>query len=180
MSLLQINPEHTVPTLVDNGFAIWDSHAIATYLVDKYAQSDQLYPKDLQTRARCNQRLFFESSLFVRLRDCSIHVIYRGGTEIPQDKMEPVYAAYEVLESFLAADLFLVGNSVTVPDISLACTVTALSIYAPPTADKHPKILAWLDRIDKTIPVFDEMNTKYVEEYRQLIETSIEKNKLKK
>jgi glutathione S-transferase len=66
---LQLNPQHTVPTLVDDdGFVVWDSHAIATYLVSKYAKDDSLYPKDLKKRAIVDQRLHFESGvLFARL-----------------------------------------------------------------------------------------------------------------
>lgn len=141
--VLQLNPGHTVPTLVNNGFAIWDSHAIVTYLIDKYAQNDELYPKDLQTRARCNQRLFFESSLFVRFRDCSYHIIYDGNAEVPKDKIEPIYAAFKILESFLVSNLFLVGNSPTVADISVASTASAAMIFAPLTGDTDPSILAW-------------------------------------
>jgi glutathione S-transferase len=62
---LKLNPQHTVPTLVDDdGFAIWDSHAIMTYLVSKYAKNDSLYPKDLKKRAIVDQRLHFESGVF--------------------------------------------------------------------------------------------------------------------
>ena len=63
-----MNPQHTVPTLDDDGFTIWDSHAISTYLVSKYAKDDSLYPKDLQKRAVVDQRLHFESGIiFSRL-----------------------------------------------------------------------------------------------------------------
>jgi glutathione S-transferase len=42
-------PKHTVPTLVeDDGFTLWDSHAINAYLVSKYAKNDNLYPKDFE------------------------------------------------------------------------------------------------------------------------------------
>lgn len=61
---LKINPQHTVPTLVDNGVSIWDSNAIIIYLVDKYGKDDSLYPKDLSVRARINQRLFFGAGAF--------------------------------------------------------------------------------------------------------------------
>lgn len=60
---LSKNPQHTIPTLEDGGNCIWDSHAIATYLIGKYAEDDSLYPKDLYTRAVINQRLHFESGV---------------------------------------------------------------------------------------------------------------------
>lgn len=60
---LKINPLHTVPTLVVDGKAICDSHAIITFLVSKYARDDSLYPKDLFQKALVDQRLFFNCSV---------------------------------------------------------------------------------------------------------------------
>lgn len=55
-----MNPMHHVPTLDDGGVIIWDCHAICTYLVEKYAKTDKLYPKDLVQRAFVDQRLHFD------------------------------------------------------------------------------------------------------------------------
>lgn len=63
-----MNPQHTVPTMDDDGFIIWDSHAIGAYLVEKYGNDESLYPKDLQKRAVVDQRMHFDSGvLFPRL-----------------------------------------------------------------------------------------------------------------
>lgn len=164
----------------DNGFIVWDSHAICAYLVDKYAKDDHLYPKDLKLRAKCNQRLFFDTgSLFVRVRDCGIPIFYKAATEVSKDNVETIYKAYDVLEAFLATDPFLVGSSLTIADVSASITLPFLDVFAPILTDKYPKILAWLDRVKKTIPFFEEINGMCGSEYRQLIEGRIEQNKQK-
>lgn len=57
-----MNPQHTVPTLKDdNGFVIWDSHAIMPYIVEKYSKDDKLYPRDPEKRAIINQRMHFDT-----------------------------------------------------------------------------------------------------------------------
>lgn len=43
------------------------SHAIAVYLVEKYAADDSLYPKDLQLRATLWQRLIFDASVLFHI-----------------------------------------------------------------------------------------------------------------
>ena len=65
---IKINPQHTIPTLVDNGFSVWESRAILSYLVDKYAKDDSLNPKDPKKQAVVNQRLYFDmGTLYSRI-----------------------------------------------------------------------------------------------------------------
>lgn len=146
----QINPEHTIPTIDDDGKIIWDSHAICTYLIDKYAPNDALYPKDLYLRAKCNQRLHFDSSiLFRRLYDCGWLVIRCGASEMPSDKIDAIHQAFEILEKFVTNDSYLVGNVLTVSDICAAVTVTSLEAFVEVDTKKYPHIVAWLNRVRK-------------------------------
>ena len=50
-TLLAIAPSGRVPLLVDDGFAVWDSLAIAEYLAERFAEK-QLWPDDAKARAR--------------------------------------------------------------------------------------------------------------------------------
>jgi len=50
-ALAKVTPAGTVPVLVDDGFAIWDTLAIAEYLAEKFPEHS-LWPRDTKARAR--------------------------------------------------------------------------------------------------------------------------------
>src|SRR5438105_5399606 len=55
-----INPRHQVPTIVDEGFALWESTVILEYLDERFDTGAKLYPGDARERARI-RRLTRES-----------------------------------------------------------------------------------------------------------------------
>ncbi|CAG0922622.1 unnamed protein product [Notodromas monacha] len=75
---LALNPTHTVPTLDDNGFVIWDSHAILQYLMNKYGKdSSDLYPQDPEKRAVIDNRLCFDlGTLNANIRDYYVSFVF--------------------------------------------------------------------------------------------------------
>nr|XP_017014975.2 glutathione S-transferase 1-like [Drosophila takahashii] len=162
---LKKNPQHTVPVLDDNGTILWDSHAIATYLVDKYAKSDELYPKDLVKRAIINQRLFFEASVtYPGLSNIVRPFWFSGVTEVAQEKLDTVHRGLKLLESFLASSPYLVGDSLTLADLISGPTVSALRAAVDIETVEYPKVTAWLDRLNQT-PYYEEINEGPVQAY---------------
>ena len=67
-ALARVSPAGRVPVLVDDGFAIWDTLAIAEYLAEKYPQH-ALWPADARDRARARSLCAEMHSGFGNLRD---------------------------------------------------------------------------------------------------------------
>ncbi|EDV55070.1 glutathione S-transferase 1 [Drosophila erecta] len=162
---LKKNPQHTVPVLDDNGTYIWDSHAIAAYLVDKYAKSDELYPKDLVKRAIINQRLFFDASvIYASVANVSGPFWINGITEVPQEKLDAMHRGLKLLETFLGNSPYLAGDSLTLADLSTGPTVSALPVAVDIDPATYPKVTAWLDRLNQ-LPYYKEINEAPAQSY---------------
>ncbi|XP_043465373.1 glutathione S-transferase 1-1-like isoform X2 [Leptopilina heterotoma] len=166
---LKINPQHTLPTLNDNGFILWDSHSINTYLVRKYAKNDNLYPKDPAMRAKVDQCMYFDcGSLFYAMSVIFIRpILYKGKKGIEESEMYLIKDAYRVLEKMLDGKEWLVGDSYTLADISNVCSISTLELLKP--FDTYPNIKEWVKRCEKNIPGYVEWNLPGVEKFRQIM-----------
>lgn len=56
------NREHYIVNMLTFNFSL-HSHAITTYLINKYAKDDSLYPSDARKRALVDQRLHFDTGV---------------------------------------------------------------------------------------------------------------------
>lgn len=164
---VKMNPQHTIPTLDDNGKYLWESSVICTYLLDKYANNDQLYPKDLYERAKCNQRLHFTNGiLYQRFRN-AVMPLFLGAAKIPQEQLEPIEDAYQQAEVLLTKDKYLVGNQLTVADLCAISLINSLNeLCLPIVTSKYPKLIEWMGRM-KTLPFYEDIEGKYLEKQKQ-------------
>ncbi|XP_026743761.1 glutathione S-transferase 1-like [Trichoplusia ni] len=142
------NPNHTIPMLEDDGFIVADSHAILTYLVDKYGQDQQqLYPKELNLRTTVNQRLFFEASTIANARTAALSGVYKNNATGPDEEgLKKVHDLYKILEAYLSKTKFLACDHLTIADLSCVASISALDV-AVPIDTKYEKLSAWFNTL---------------------------------
>jgi len=163
-----INPRHQVPTIVDDGFAMWESSAILEYLEERFPATDaskNLFPGDVKARGRI-RRLVREVEAYLGVEGIAPiteEYFFKDGGE-PDAKR--VAAAREVVGKELAhfaSELkgdYLAGKSPTAADFVLfpyIGYVNRITFRKPDTklTELMPAALvAWAKRIE-AMPYYD-------------------------
>jgi glutathione S-transferase len=111
---VRLNPNGRIPTLEDDGFAIFESGAILTYLAEK---TGRFLPKDVQGRSRVMQWLMFQMSGIGPMMG-QVNVFARYFPE----KLPAVIDRYrrEVTRLFAILDRQLAGHEYVAGDYSIA------------------------------------------------------------
>lgn len=151
---LRINPQHTIPTLVDNGFSLWESRAIMVYLVEKYAKNDVLYPNDPQKRALINQRLYFDmGTLYRSLADYYYPQIFQ---KLPanEEQFKKIEDSFGLLETFLKESSFVAGDSQSLADIAILSSVSTFDVAGFAVQD-YSNVQRWYEQAKKVTPGWD-------------------------
>lgn len=150
---LKMNPQGKVPTLTDGDFLLWESNAIVQYLASQ-ASDNPFWPSDARARADILRWQFWESTSWAPA--CIVFVfenilksILRRGAPDPEELTkgeEKFHRCAKVLDSHLAKQPWLVGDSMTLADISVApVLIYAESAKYPLAGYNH--INAWFDKI---------------------------------
>uniref|UniRef100_A0A182PZ69 glutathione transferase n=1 Tax=Anopheles epiroticus TaxID=199890 RepID=A0A182PZ69_9DIPT len=148
---LKINPQHTIPTLVDNDFVLWESRAILTYLCEKYGKNDALYPKDPKKRAVVNQRLYFDmGTLYLRFSQ-AFYPVMMEGKELNPDNVLKLEEALEFLEHFLGKTPYAAGDRLTVADFALLASITTIQVTGGRDLSKYPNIQRWYNELKESV-----------------------------
>nr|WUG53827.1 glutathione S-transferase [Zeugodacus cucurbitae] len=164
---LKINPQHTVPTLVDGSFAIWESRAISIYLAEKYGKNDSLYPKCPRKRAVINQRLFFDVATIYQAFIDTYVTQYLFKQPVDAEKYKKIDTAFELLNTFLEGQNYVAGDSFTLADISLLATVSSYDVVNY-DFKKYANVARWYENLKKTAPGWEE-NWAGCLEYKKLL-----------
>ncbi|XP_037078279.1 glutathione S-transferase D4-like [Pollicipes pollicipes] len=168
---VKLNPQHTVPTLEDNGFILWESRAILQYLVSAHGRPeyDHLYPaNDHQRRATIDRLLQFDLVTLNRaILEYFEPVIHHG--HAPDDtKANALKQSLDYLDRFLEGH-YAVGDRLSIADLSLLATVSRLQAHNYRT-DSYARLRTWQAHLQATLPYYDECNREGMEMYRQMLE----------
>jgi len=152
---LAINPNHQVPSLVDNKgqedeLTIHESNAIMRYICEKY-ELHSWYPKNIVARAQVEQWLDWVQC---QMSPAVVNIVYNtlfAGEDADQKAIENGIATMadlaEILEHCLATNEYLNGDTPTIADLALASNIFHLGL-----AKQVPQglnIQAWYGKISQ-------------------------------
>jgi len=150
------NPQHCVPTLDDNGFILWESRAIAQYLVESRAPGSSLFPSDPAERALVNQRLYFSAGTFhPRVRAIAFPALFLGEKKITDEKRNQVFEAFGFMEKFLDERKWFCGDNLTIADLSILASMSSV-LHIGASLKDYPNLERWYAQCASDVKGFAE------------------------
>jgi glutathione S-transferase len=154
---LTLHPFGRVPTLVHDGFVLYETGAITRY-VDRAFPGPALQPREPRALARMDQLIGVIDSYgyWPMVRQVFSHRIFRAAAGRPVDEAEvaqglassaKVLAALEAL----ATDAFLVGRDLSLADLHVGAMVAYFTLAPEGAAllTDYPRLAAWWATISK-------------------------------
>ena len=150
-AITAINPVGKVPVLVDDGFAVWDTLAIAEYLAERFPDR-RLWPADARTRARARSVCAEMHSGFIALRShCPMNIeaslpevgriVWRDQAGV-RDDMARISAMWTGLLAEHGGPLLF--GEFSIADACFAPVCSRLRTYALPM---EPAVQGYVDRV---------------------------------
>ena len=124
---LALNPNGLIPTLVDDGEAIWESNAILRYLFAKYGAAP-IAPSDAIARARADAWTeWYSSTLWLNVRPLLVQLVRtpedKRDLSVIENAQKQSSAAVGLLDRELQQRPYLVGDSFTWADIPVGAAL---------------------------------------------------------
>uniref|UniRef100_A0A1Q3FSS6 glutathione transferase n=1 Tax=Culex tarsalis TaxID=7177 RepID=A0A1Q3FSS6_CULTA len=154
---LKINPQHVIPTLVDNDFVLWESRAILIYLCEKYGKNDALYPRDPKKRAVINQRLYFDMGTLYQRFSLHYYPQVFEGKPVPEGTFKQLEEAFEFLEGFLGKTAYVAGDSLSIADLPILASITTFKVAAGIDLSRYANIERWYAQLSGSVAGHDEI-----------------------
>ena len=147
---LAINPNGRVPTLIDDGFIMWESNACVQYLASTHA-TGSWYPGDLRARARAVQWMDWSLGTLAPAHVPTYHGLIRTPPEKRNQEAidtgrDNWSKAVAMLDRHLADSDYIAGDAISMGDISPA-TVVFRWFNLDMEREDYPYLRRWYDRL---------------------------------
>ena len=147
---LALNPNGTIPTVIDDGFALWESNAIVRYIAGKHGVG-KICPEDARERALADQWMDWQQTVvnpglfpvFYNLLRMKPPERDMAAVKAGRDKLS---AAMAILDKHLTKNDFVVGPRFSMGDIPLGIAVYRWYEMAIERED-YPALKKWFDRL---------------------------------
>jgi glutathione S-transferase len=122
---LAMNPNGRVPTLIDDGFVLWESNVIVRYLAAKHS-AGTLWPTDLRVRADADRWMDWQQTV----ASPAMFAVFWGLIRTAPEKRdaaaikkstEESEKAMRLLDNALAGKAYVAGDAFTMGDIPVGC-----------------------------------------------------------
>ena len=147
---LALNPNGRVPTIVDDGFVLWESNVIVRYLCAKHGMGT-LCPSELQRRADVERWMDWQQTTlrppFHALSDAlqNTSSLPPHGAALASLK-KSLDDAWKILDAQLAKHPYVAGANLTMADIPF-CYVVHRWYKLPVEHGGLANVKAWYDRL---------------------------------
>lgn len=161
----KLNPSSMVPVLEDGDFVLTESSAILKYLADKVGS--EAYPKDLQQRARVNERMDWINTNFYR--EMGYHLVYPQ--VFPHHKRPNDAAQTATVEwgkqktehwlgildkNIIGSHKYVCSDSITIADY-FAAEIIACADLIGAKLDRFPNVDRWMKTM-RALPSWKKVN----------------------
>jgi glutathione S-transferase len=145
-----LNPNALVPTISDDGFVLWESHAIVRYLSRKHG-SGRLWPEDTRIHADADRWMeWYNTTMWLNLRPVFWNLVRtapekRNMKEIEESRQK-LASNLAIVDARLADRPYMAGANFTMADIPMG--VAAYRWFnLPIERPALPHFEAWYKRI---------------------------------
>ncbi len=141
--LMDLNPYHTVPTLVDRDLVLYDSRVIIEYLDERFPHPP-LMPVDPVTRAQFRLALFrIETDWYSLAEQFDMEGDRRMATKSKKMLRESILASVELF----AARQYFLSDEFSLVDCSIAPILWRLPVYGIDLGSQSAPIEAYMKRV---------------------------------
>ena len=159
--LMDLNPYHTVPTLVDRDLVLYDSRVIVEYLDERFPHPP-LMPVDPVTRAQFRLALFRIETDWYQLAD---EFDMEGDRKLSAKSKKQLRESILASADLFAADKYFLSEDFSLVDCSIAPILWRLPVYGIELGSQAEPIEEYMKRVFER-PSFQESLTELEQEMR--------------